>query len=75
MFISEIHKRIVGDLSPVGEGDYTPGEYRRKNVKIMILLMHLYISSFYYHQFLIYGKLLKILLFSNYPLSEHEEDK
>ncbi len=35
MFISEIHKRIVGDLSPVGEGDYTPGEYRRKNVKIM----------------------------------------
>lgn len=35
MFISEIHKTIVGDLSPAREGDYTPGEYRKKNVKIM----------------------------------------
>jgi len=35
MFISEIHKRIVKDLSPVKEGDYTPGEYRKQNVKIM----------------------------------------
>jgi Fic family protein len=35
MFISEIHKRIVKDLSPVKEGDHTPGEYRKKDVKIM----------------------------------------
>ena len=35
MFISEIHKMIIKDLSPEKEGDYTPGEYRKQNVKIM----------------------------------------
>lgn len=34
MFVSEIHKMIVGDLSPAKEDDYTPGEYRKKDVKI-----------------------------------------
>lgn len=35
-FISEIHKMIVNELlpSPDGEGDYTPGEYRKINIKI-----------------------------------------
>lgn len=35
-FISELHKIIVKDLLPPpdGEGDYTPGKYRIKNVKI-----------------------------------------
>mgnify|MGYP003651271899 CR=1 FL=1 len=36
MFVSEMHKMIVGGLPlpPDGEGDKTPGEYRKKNVKI-----------------------------------------
>lgn len=36
LFISEIHKMVVEDLPlpPDGEGDSTPGEYRRKNVLI-----------------------------------------
>jgi len=34
LFISEIHKGIVENLPPMAEGDYTPGEYRNKNVKI-----------------------------------------
>lgn len=33
-FISELHKMIVDGLSPGEEGDVTPGEYRRHNVKI-----------------------------------------
>ncbi len=35
-FISEMHKMIVGGLlpSPDGEGDRTPGEYRKSNVTI-----------------------------------------
>jgi Fic family protein len=35
MFISEIHKIIVKDLSPIKEGDHNPGQYRTKDVKIM----------------------------------------
>jgi len=36
MFLSELHKMIVEglDLSPKGEGDKTPGEYRSTNVRI-----------------------------------------
>ncbi len=34
VFVSEMHKMIVNDLSPVKEGDRTPGEYRKINVKI-----------------------------------------
>lgn len=34
MFISEIHKKIVENLSPKAEGDHTPGEYRKQNVRI-----------------------------------------
>jgi len=36
MFISEMHKKIVEGLecSPHGEGDFTPGKYRTKNVVI-----------------------------------------
>ena len=36
MFVSEMHKRIVEGLipSPDGEGDHTPGYYRKTNVKI-----------------------------------------
>ena len=35
-FISEMHKMIVDGLQPPpeGEGDYTPGEYRKTNLKI-----------------------------------------
>jgi Fic family protein len=33
-FISEMHKMIVDGLSPDKEGDATPGEYRKRNVKI-----------------------------------------
>jgi Fic family protein len=35
-FVSEMHKMIVDGLlpPPVGEGDRTPGEYRRNNLKI-----------------------------------------
>ena len=35
-FISEMHKMVVDTLSPPpsGEGDYTPGEYRKINLKI-----------------------------------------
>ncbi len=35
-FISELHKMIVDDLLPTphGEGDHTPGEYRKINLKI-----------------------------------------
>jgi Fic family protein len=35
-FISEMHKMIVGGLQPPpdGEGDHTPGEYRKTNLKI-----------------------------------------
>lgn len=36
LFVSEMHKMIVDDLLPPpnGEGDYTPGEYRKVNLKI-----------------------------------------
>ena len=36
MFVSEMHKRIVDGLIPPpdGEGDHTPGYYRKTNVKI-----------------------------------------
>lgn len=36
MFVSEMHKRIVEGLIPPpdGEGDHTPGYYRKTNVKI-----------------------------------------
>lgn len=36
MFVSEMHKRIVDGLTPPpeGEGDHTPGYYRKTNVKI-----------------------------------------
>jgi Fic family protein len=36
LFISELHKMIVADLPlpPKGEGDYTPGFYRKNNLKI-----------------------------------------
>ncbi len=36
MFVSEMHKRIVDGLIPPpdGEGDHTPGYYRKSNVKI-----------------------------------------
>ena len=36
LFLSEMHKMIVAELSPPpnGEGDGTPGEYRRTNLKI-----------------------------------------
>jgi Fic family protein len=36
VFLSEMHKMIVDGLlpSPEGEGDATPGEYRRQNLKI-----------------------------------------
>ncbi len=36
LFISELHKMIVADLPlpPKGEGDYTPGIYRKNNLKI-----------------------------------------
>ncbi|HQU57504.1 MAG TPA: Fic family protein, partial [Chitinophagaceae bacterium] len=35
-FVSEMHKMIVDGLLPPpdGEGDYTPGEYRKSNLKI-----------------------------------------
>ena len=33
-FISEIHKIIVRDLPPSGEGDHTPGIYRTRDLKI-----------------------------------------
>jgi Fic family protein len=33
-FIAELHKRVVGNLSPQREGDATPGIYRKKPVKI-----------------------------------------
>lgn len=35
IFLSELHKRVVENLSPEREGDYTPGIYRNKNVNIM----------------------------------------
>jgi Fic family protein len=36
LFISEMHKKVVETLQPPpkGEGDHTPGEYRKKNVVI-----------------------------------------
>ncbi len=36
LFVSEIHKKVVDGLLPPpgGEGDHTPGEYRKKNVII-----------------------------------------
>lgn len=36
MFLSEIHKMIVEDLvpPPLGEGDHSPGDYRKINLKI-----------------------------------------
>ncbi|ODS32418.1 MAG: hypothetical protein SCARUB_02445 [Candidatus Scalindua rubra] len=34
IFLSELHKRVVENLSPKREGDYTPGVYRNKNVSI-----------------------------------------
>lgn len=34
MFLSELHKLVVGGLSNTGEGDPTPGEYRKTNVII-----------------------------------------
>ena len=34
IFLSELHKMVVGNLSPQKEGDHTPGEYRMKNVSI-----------------------------------------
>ncbi len=33
-FISEFHKLIVANLDPSKDGDYTPGEYRKKEVTI-----------------------------------------
>lgn len=33
-FIKELHKKVVANLSPKVEGDSTPGEYRKKNIKI-----------------------------------------
>jgi len=35
-FLSEMHKMIVDGLlpPPEGEGDATPGEYRKRNLKI-----------------------------------------
>lgn len=33
-FVSDIHKKTVEKLSPIKEGDYTPGEYRKQNVQI-----------------------------------------
>ncbi|MEK7571885.1 MAG: Fic family protein [Patescibacteria group bacterium] len=33
-FIRELHKRVVGGLSPHEEGDTHPGEYRKGNIKI-----------------------------------------
>jgi Fic family protein len=34
IFLSELHKVVVKDLSPDKEGDYTPGTYRTKNLVI-----------------------------------------
>lgn len=34
MFLSEIHKLVVKDLSPQKEGDRTPGEYRKSPIQI-----------------------------------------
>lgn len=33
-FIRELHKKVVSGLSPKEEGDTTPGEYRKTNLKI-----------------------------------------
>jgi len=33
-FINQIHQKVVENLSPSDEGDRTPGEYRKSNVKI-----------------------------------------
>mgnify|MGYP001222940978 CR=1 FL=1 len=33
-FISQLHYKVVENLSPDDEGDRTPGEYRKSNVKI-----------------------------------------
>ncbi len=33
-FLSELHKKVVSGLSPKLEGDATPGQYRKKNIKI-----------------------------------------
>lgn len=33
-FISQLHQKVVENLSPEEEGDRTPGEYRKSNVKI-----------------------------------------
>lgn len=33
-FLGELHKKVVFGLSPKLEGDPTPGEYRKKNIKI-----------------------------------------
>lgn len=34
MFIRELHKRVVSNLPTTDEGDQTPGEYRRQNIRI-----------------------------------------
>jgi Fic family protein len=34
MLLGHLHKMVVDNLSPKGEGDHTPGEYRSKNVDI-----------------------------------------
>lgn len=33
-FLRELHKKIVSDLSPALEGDATPGQYRKNEIKI-----------------------------------------
>src|SRR3972149_5961210 len=33
-FLGELHKKVVIGLSPKLEGDATPGQYRKKNIKI-----------------------------------------
>ncbi len=33
-FVAEFHKKVVDGLSPLKEGDYTPGQYRTKEVAI-----------------------------------------
>lgn len=34
ILLSEIHKKVVENLDPIAEGDYTPGIYRNKNITI-----------------------------------------
>jgi len=33
-FLRELHKKVVSGLSPNAEGDYNPGQYRKKNIVI-----------------------------------------